>query len=91
VCFFVSAAVVEGTIFCAHAGLSPQLYDLDLVRKTNGVVIINVASVYAESHYSSVQLYFMVQITLLYGVKKLNGPRLWTERAQLSLLPRYFS
>ena len=29
--FFVSAAVVEGTIFCAHAGLSPQLYDLDLV------------------------------------------------------------
>ena len=26
-----SAAVVEGTIFCAHAGLSPQLYDLDLV------------------------------------------------------------
>ena len=29
--FFVTAAVVEGTIFCAHAGLSPQLYDLDLV------------------------------------------------------------
>ena len=26
-----AAAVVEGTIFCAHAGLSPQLYDLDLV------------------------------------------------------------
>lgn len=25
------AAVVEGTIFCAHAGLSPQLYDLDLI------------------------------------------------------------
>ena len=22
---------MEGTIFCAHAGLSPQLYDLDLV------------------------------------------------------------
>ena len=30
-CF--AAAVVEGTIFCAHAGLSPQLYDLDLVSK----------------------------------------------------------
>ena len=28
---FLTAAVVEGTIFCAHAGLSPQLYDLDLV------------------------------------------------------------
>eukprot|EP00095_Tigriopus_kingsejongensis_P004150 maker-scaffold703_size109190-snap-gene-0.24 protein:Tk04150 transcript:maker-scaffold703_size109190-snap-gene-0.24-mRNA-1 annotation:"serine threonine-protein phosphatase pp1" len=25
------AAVIEGTIFCAHAGLSPQLYDLDLI------------------------------------------------------------
>ena len=34
---FLLAAVVEGTIFCAHAGLSPQLYDLDLVSfmKTN--------------------------------------------------------
>ena len=28
---FIPAAVIEGTIFCAHAGLSPQLYDLDLV------------------------------------------------------------
>ena len=27
-----TASVIEGTIFCAHAGLSPHLYDLDLVR-----------------------------------------------------------
>ena len=29
--FVATAAVVEGTIFCAHAGLSPELSDLDLV------------------------------------------------------------
>ena len=29
--FLFTASVIEGTIFCAHAGLSPHLYDLDLV------------------------------------------------------------
>ena len=31
--FSFAAAVIEGTIFCAHAGLSPQLFDLDLVSE----------------------------------------------------------
>ena len=34
-----TASVIEGTIFCAHAGLSPHLYDLDLV--SSNVVCIN--------------------------------------------------
>ena len=26
------AAIIEGAIFCAHAGLSPELYDVDMVN-----------------------------------------------------------
>ena len=29
---FFSAALVEGTIFCMHGGLSPQLMDLSQIR-----------------------------------------------------------
>ena len=32
-CVHFSASVIEGTIFCAHAGLSPRLYDLDQVLR----------------------------------------------------------
>jgi hypothetical protein len=48
-------------------------------------------SIIRVTKLSSVQLFSMVQITPLYGVKTAVRGVLWNETAQMSFLPRYFS
>lgn len=60
-----SASVIEGTIFCAHAGLSPQLYDLDLVSYLTVVLT-------GQGHYELCE-YFWKRTNFQKGLKGLHS------------------